>query len=468
MKPHLVTFGRMTSYLLIALWTVGLALPAAAAPRKPDAFDDIIRRLGNGNHLISTQARLELSTLATNLDLPRLHGVLRNHPSAGVRWRVAAEIGHLDSRASIEPLSLALSSDKSADVRLASAQALGDIGAPEATGCLVKALAHDEHHNVRRVAARSLTRIQGRQALPALQEALKRESQAPIQLTLRWLINSCSRPANQPAQVKPGAVTAGTYEDTDYLRYILKNYQQTRPHSLLVSVRGSDGIAQPYMSMCLRDAERFNLVVIAPRFDWPNFPHFGALNISLDTVRSDLRLLEIISDIAKRANIRKDRFLLFGHSQGGQFVNRFVLAHPDRIARAAACGSGCYTHPIPNEMFPGGLSPNPFARDLGRPNFGALVQTPLAIVIGTKDLPRRLEQADQFMKEVRAYAARNNLPCKVEFFSVPDGPHVGARNFPTAAKFLFQGLPSSPSTETPETKDMPDTAEPVDTDTETQ
>jgi hypothetical protein len=42
------------------------------------------------------------------------------------------------------------------------------------------------------------------------------------------------------------------------------------------------------------------------------------------------------------------------------------------------------------------------------------------------------------MQEVRNYAAQHGLPCKITFLSVPDGPHVGAQNYPRASQFLFE------------------------------
>ena len=62
----------------------------------------------------------------------------------------------------------------------------------------------------------------------------------------------------------------------------------------------------------------------------------------------------------------------------------------------------------------------------------------MAVVIGTADLQRRLDEADRFMEEVRIYAVQHHLPCNITFFSVPDGPHVGAKNYPTASQFLFE------------------------------
>jgi pimeloyl-ACP methyl ester carboxylesterase len=139
--------------------------------------------------------------------------------------------------------------------------------------------------------------------------------------------------------------------------------------------------------------------------------------------------------------VRARPFFLFGHSQGGQFVHRFVLAHPEVVARAAACASGNYVHPDPETVFPWGTKANPFTPDLGDLDFGRLVQSRLAIIIGTADLERRRDEALRFLNEVRQYGPVHNLSSHVESFTVPDGPHSGKSNYPTASRFLFRELP---------------------------
>ena len=53
----------------------------------------------------------------------------------------------------------------------------------------------------------------------------------------------------------------------------------------------------------------------------------------------DQILLDMIDDMAKRyPGVETDKFFLFGHSGGGQFVNRFLFAHPEKL-RACAIGA---------------------------------------------------------------------------------------------------------------------------------
>ena len=57
----------------------------------------------------------------------------------------------------------------------------------------------------------------------------------------------------------------------------------------------------------------------------------------------DLILLDMIEDMAKRyPGVHTDKFFMFGHSGGGQFVNRFLFAHPQRLK---ACSIGAPGRP---------------------------------------------------------------------------------------------------------------------------
>ena len=50
---------------------------------------------------------------------------------------------------------------------------------------------------------------------------------------------------------------------------------------------------------------------------------------------------------------------IYGHSAGGQFTERFVWAHPDRIAAAVIGAPGFRTFPDPDVLYPYGLGVNP-------------------------------------------------------------------------------------------------------------
>ncbi|MCX5759427.1 MAG: hypothetical protein NTU83_13155 [Candidatus Hydrogenedentes bacterium] len=209
---------------------------------------------------------------------------------------------------------------------------------------------------------------------------------------------------------------------------------------LVVSVHGTDGSPDAYLDMCREGAEKYGVVVLAPYFDFPMFPTYDILNIGLAMERSDLAILEIIDTLAERIPLDTSRFYLFGHSKGGQFVSRFVLAHPDRIIRAAAGSPGNYVMPDPDVLFPHGTNPNPQTPDLAAPDFGKLAQTPMLVLMGQKEDVGWHDLAKAFIQATQAYADEHRITCNVKFAVVEKGFHAGVSNYPSASRFLYQDL----------------------------
>ena len=258
---------------------------------------------------------------------------------------------------------------------------------------------------------------------------------------MAWLLEEPDRRKDRIPRVRAGRLREGWYQGTQYYLYVPESYDSNKAAGLLVSVHGTDVIPKTYAKGWFEDAERHGLVVLAPRFDFPTFPLFGGLNIGFGLKRADIRLLEIIDQVAQAVNVDTRAFYLIGHSRGGQFVQRFVMAHPHRIIRAVASGSGNYVHPDPRRTFPDGIDTSIFAPDLESIAFDNLVKTRLAIVVGTEELQRRLDQATQFIKEVREYASTHQLDCAIQYIDVLGCGHSSGCNQPTASKFLFAAPP---------------------------
>ena len=398
---------------------------------------ELLPQLHAADMRVRELAYYTLSTSATRQDLKFLHHTLRKHPESRVRWRVARVIGRLGDTTSVPVLTSALNNDDSLYVRRNAAWGLGDLGEHSAFDALKHAVLTDDDPSVRKRAATALTQLGNDAAYNALEAALKREPDVGAHVNLEWLLERRGQHETDDLKIRRGEVMTGYYRGSQYLVYVPKTLWPWKRLNLLVSVHGTDGLPAPYMTMCLEDADKHDMVVIAPRFDYAAFPNYDRLNVELGAMRSDLWLLGIIDEVAKHVSLNTDKFWLFGHSKGGQFVQRFVRAHPNRIARAAASSSGSYVGSSPDLVFPEGTSPNPFMPELPNVDFGKFVLTPLAVVIGTADLASRLEAANLFMEEVRAYATQHDLPCNITLFSIPDNPHVGAKNFPTASRFLF-------------------------------
>lgn len=104
---------------------------------------------------------------------------------------------------------------------------------------------------------------------------------------------------------------------------------------LMVIIHGTGCKAEDYVAKAMDWADRHHVAVLAPLFpsgmiDRADFNSYKLL--SADGIRYDQILLAMLDEMAGRyPGIQTDRFFLFGHSGGGQFANRFLLVHPERL-----------------------------------------------------------------------------------------------------------------------------------------
>jgi poly(3-hydroxybutyrate) depolymerase len=368
-------------------------------------------------------------------DLPLLHAELS---SGGHRSRRAAAwiLAHISSPESVDPLRKALADDKDTVVRWEAAHTLGYIGAKAAEANLIHALQSDPSHEVRARAAEALNMLGTPGALAAIRKAAHVEQDRTVKETLKFLLANPKYQRHHRAALRPGEVTEGYFKGTRYLVYTPRGKLSPTDQRWLVTVHGTWGNPEPLINLAKADADRQHLMVLAPHFDYGQYSWFGAFNLRRGKIRPDLRVLEIIDDVARGAKV-EPRLLLFGFSEGGEFVLRFVLAHPDHVERAAAAGAGTLLRPDPATPFPIGTAANRLAPDLGQLDFSRLVRTPLAMVLGTDDEPERQSRVETFMKAVRRYAKEKRITCRVEFLPVPEAGHSSPPNWTGAHDFLF-------------------------------
>ena len=135
-------------------------------------------------------------------------------------------------------------------------------------------------------------------------------------------------------------------------------------------------------------ADKYHMAVLAPMFPGgliqrDDFNSYKLL--SCDGIRYDLILLDMIEDMAKRyPGVHTDQFFMFGHSGGGQFVNRFLLAHPDRLKACSIGAPGRPTFLNPDEDYFWGIRDfkDYFGYDV---DLEAVKKVPVLISVGELD-----------------------------------------------------------------------------------
>jgi len=174
----------------------------------------------------------------------------------------------------------------------------------------------------------------------------------------------------------------------------------TKDTKMLIVMAGRQRNAEEYLMSWVEWADKNNYVVLSPLFDDTNWPeplgyNFGniatgreASNTSNPRSKWAFTVIEQLFDEGrKKFGVRADRYDLFGHSAGGQFVHRFMLYNPDNRVRTAIAGNpGFYTLPDTTAVFPYGVknSPHPITEKQIR----AWTDRELILMRGTADVER--------------------------------------------------------------------------------
>ena len=115
---------------------------------------------------------------------------------------------------------------------------------------------------------------------------------------------------------------------------------------LIVAMHGTGRTATTYRDGFAPLAERTRCIVLAPLFpvgliepgELSNFKR-----LKFHDMRFDLLLLSMVDEVTRKYGIDTRRFLLFGFSGGGQFVQRFHCVHPGRLAAVTIGAPGNVT-----------------------------------------------------------------------------------------------------------------------------
>jgi hypothetical protein len=219
-----------------------------------------------------------------------------------------------------------------------------------------------------------------------------------------------------------------------------------------------------YRDYWLRLVDEAGILAIAIEFTEQHFPdylwyHFGNRHDAAGasnpreqwTYGIDERLF-----VTLRAQglTRRERYGLFGHSAGGQFVHRMLsFGYRDRVAVAVSANAGTYAMPDLATAWPFGLGETGIDTDALR----ALLEFPITVMTGTNDTkttgryfpkgPRsmrqgatRHERAHTYVRAGHAAAAALQTHCAWSVIDVPDVGHDGERMSVAAAPVIATAL----------------------------
>ena len=211
-------------------------------------------------------------------------------------------------------------------------------------------------------------------------------------------------------------------------------------------------------------AERFGFLLLCPEFtkvDYPNRTAYQLGNLAdgagepLPKAAWTFGVIERLFDFVKETTGNaSERYHIYGHSAGGQFVHRLALFLPEaRYATAVAANTGWYTMPtFGGRRFPYGLrgsagTPETLERALGNR---------LVLLLGEQDTDaedpflrqskgarrqgkNRFERGQAFYAAAGDEATRLGVTLNWTLETVPGAAHFDQLMMPVAARALFRG-----------------------------
>ncbi|HMA11907.1 MAG TPA: hypothetical protein VKO83_08465 [Steroidobacteraceae bacterium] len=226
----------------------------------------------------------------------------------------------------------------------------------------------------------------------------------------------------------PGQLVAIGTDDGPDLPAFVYVPRQLRPDApMLVSVHGYTRNALSHAIRFRGLADRHGAVCVVPCFSHSRHRRYQQLAPGIGGEAPDAALCGLLDLVADARRLQERPAAWFGFSGGGQFVHRFALRHPHRVAAAAIAAPGWYTFPDAGTDWPRGLR---VTEGAPRPDIEALLGIPLLVLVGDRDTQQeallncspeivaqqgshRLERAERWVSAMRAAAAARGLPAKV-------------------------------------------------------
>ncbi len=278
---------------------------------------------------------------------------------------------------------------------------------------------------------------------------------------LMFIIALFAASQSQAAQLAPGAGRFEVSHDgrTIPVWYFLpENVRADAP--VLIVMHGVNRDADRYRDEWTPHAKKYGFILVAPEFSKEAFPGDDGYTLG---VKGAFGFIEPVFDAVKAATgNRSERYHLYGHSAGAQFVHRFLYFVPQaRVAKAVAANAGWWTMPDPAIDFPYGLHNSP----VDDAALKSALQRPLTVLLGTADIdpnhvhlrrtpeamaqgPYRFARGHAFFAAGKSRAAALGVPLGWQLATAPGVAHEDKGMAVFAVKELFgqpQIVPRDPA-----------------------
>ena len=171
-------------------------------------------------------------------------------------------------------------------------------------------------------------------------------------------------------------------------RYYLYLPTTLEPDSpLLVTIHGISCKASEQTSGFQNLAKRYSTVILSPLYRAGKYRDFQRLGRDGHGPRSDLELLQLLTEVRSLIGLIERPFYLFGFSGGGQFAHRFTMVWPDQVAGLAIGAAGWYTFPDDSVLYPCGIA-KPRKLSGVRFELKSFLRIPTCVYVGEHDITR--------------------------------------------------------------------------------
>lgn len=192
-----------------------------------------------------------------------------------------------------------------------------------------------------------------------------------------------SFPLADPRPSPPRAVTVYTYRP-----------ERAGPDApILIVMHGIKRNGEEYRDQWVETAELHRAIVAVPEFSDAQYAHpheynYGGMVAADGTARPRTQWLypvmdEVFREVKRRTGSTRERYILYGHSAGGQLVHRLAtFAWSPLMERAVSANAGSYTLPCEEEPFPFGVK----GTGVGSDELRAFFSRPLLVFLGDRDI----------------------------------------------------------------------------------
>lgn len=239
----------------------------------------------------------------------------------------------------------------------------------------------------------------------------------------------------------PGKIYHRTIDGMSQMNYIVYIPKERRDETKIIyTIHGISRNAEEHITGFIPQAEQYGTVIIAPLFPKNNFPRYQQLGTSVNKERADMAFDQVLQDAHEWLKIPPAPMHLFGFSGGGQFVHRYAMFYPKRVARMVLAAPGWYSFPDPERKYPYGIKST---RDWPKLTFAmeSFLQIPTLVMVGENDDLRdrdlnkaraidsfqglnRIERAERWTAAARALGRSYGISANFRLEQVTNASHA--------------------------------------------